>query len=137
MPTYNGNQIFLTIDGTNVGAYFKEVTITDSVDEVDITAGSGQTYRERLTGLRDGSIDITLTYDDTALATYIQRLRPGVHAVEFGPEGNAAGKPRQVANYLFKEAPITISVEKAEVTIAVSGTLAGDPSVNMFTGATY
>jgi hypothetical protein len=137
MATYNGNNVYIAIDSTDVGAYWKQVEITSSIDEVDVTAGSNAEFRERLGGLRDYAYSITLVYDDTNLASYIQKIRPGIHTLEIGPEGNTAGKPRMVQSVLITEVPFEVTVEKSEVAFSISAVGAAAPTTDMFAGGVY
>lgn len=137
MATYSGNSVYVAIDGTSLGAYWKEVEITAAMDSVDVTAGSGAEYRERAGGLRDYSVSLTVVYDDSTVATYIQKLRPGVHTVEIGPEGNTAGKPKFEQSMLLTEAPFSVTVEKSEVAFSLSFEGAAAPTSDLFNGATY
>jgi len=137
MATYNGNGVYIAIDSTSVGAYWKQVEITSSMDEVDVTAGSSAEFRERAGGLRDYSYSITLVYDDADLATYIQKVRPGIHTLEIGPEGTTVGKPKMLQSVLITEVPFEVSVEKTEVVFNISAVGAAAPTTDMFAGGVY
>lgn len=52
----------VTINGTNVSSYVAAVTMDVSMDEVETTA-FGQTYRSRVGGLKDSSIQIDFHQD--------------------------------------------------------------------------
>lgn len=138
MVAYNGNAISLTIDGITVAAEFKEVQLTESIEEVDVTRGSGTTHRQRLGGLKDSSISITLGWETGEIpATYAPLLEPGLHTVVYGPEGTDSGKPKHEQQFLFTSMPHTVSVEKSEVVLQVSGNGAATPVSSIANGDTF
>lgn len=134
---YNGNGIFLSIDGTTITGSWKDIEITSSMEEVDTTQGVGQTYMQRSEGLRDTEISITIGYDPDNIQAQFAMLRPGIHTVVFGPEGNGTGKPKHEQSFLFTEAPLGQDVKKKEVVFTVSGAGADAPSVDMYNGGVF
>lgn len=140
MAQLNANTVYLTLDGVDLGAYWKLVTMTPANEIQDVTAGSATTHREYLSGLDNYTFEITLVYDSTSasLQSYIQKLKPGaVVSLEWGPESNVSGKPRHVQDVIIEEAPFEVSVEKAPVAFAVKATGTGAPSVNIMAGGVY
>lgn len=137
MPRYNGNNIYLAIDGNVVGSQFKTVNLEPSIEAVDMTRGAGTTHMMRNEGLRDTTISMTLGYDTDLVPTWLTLLRPGEHTVEFGPEGSATGKPRHQQKFIFTSAPLEIDVTKQEVVFDISGDGADAPIFDMFAGATF
>jgi len=137
MAAFSGNNIFLSIDGVDHSAYFTTLNLEPSNEEQDITRGSGTAHRQRASGLDDTSFSATLSYDVTNISTQLPRFRPGIHAVEIGPEGAVAGKPRHVQNFHFDSAPFEISVEKTHVTFQIEGSGSEAPSVDMFAAGVY
>jgi len=137
MTRYNGNGIYLAIDGNVVHSQFKTVNLEPSIEAVDMTRGSGTTHMMRNEGLKDTTISITLGYDTDLVPTWFTLLKPGRHTVEFGPEGNASGKPRHLQDFIFTGAPLEISVEKEEVVFDISGDGADAPTYDMYNGATF
>jgi hypothetical protein len=137
MSTYNGNDVYIKIDSVEVDAYFKTIEFNPSIETVDVTAGSGTDHRQRAGGLEDTTITMTIVYDAANIQAYIQRLKPGVHSIEFGPEGNTSGKPRHVQSFIITAAPFSVEVSKTEVAFSISGEAADAPSVDMMAGQVY
>ena len=61
------NNAYVTIGGTDLSAYVKEVRITDNYDQLDPTA-MGDTARRRKKGLQDWTVEVRLLQDFAALA---------------------------------------------------------------------
>lgn len=137
MPIYNGNGIFLSIDGEDVSADFVSVSLEPSVESVDVTAGSGATHRERNEGLKDYSLSINLGYNTSNVVTRITKLAPGTHRIIFGPEGSTAGKLKHEQDFIIESAPVEISVGKDMVAFDISGVGAAAPISDMFAAATF
>jgi len=137
VATYNGNDVYIKIDSVEVDAYFKSIEFNPSIETVDVTRGSGTDHRQRAGGLEDTTISRTIVYDAADIQTYIQRLKPGLHSIEFGPEGNTSGKPRHVQNFIISAAPFSVEVSKTEVAFSISGEAADAPSVDMMASGVY
>lgn len=89
------NDIYLTINGVSVCAYFKEVELKIMSAGIDITAGCAQDWEQIGAGMLSSTMSAQLTYDDTNVDDYLATLKPGqVITVVYGPEGNTAGKPK-------------------------------------------
>src|SRR5690348_1153788 len=95
MAEFNGNAIYLRMSGVNTETLWQAVEISQTVDVVEVTAGSGTVYKENAAGLVAAKMTLTLAYNDTQAATDIaaQYAAARTMAVVYGPEGNAAGKP--------------------------------------------
>lgn len=137
MARYNGNNIFLSIDGTVITSSWKEIELTPSMEEVDTTQGVGRRHLQRSEGLNDTALTIIVGYDPDNIQAQLATLKPGIHAVVFGPEGNAAGKPRHEQSFLFTEAPLGQDVKKKEVVFTVSAAGADEPTVDMYNGGVF
>lgn len=137
MATLVNNVIHLTIDSYDVCAYFTEVDLNPSNSSIDITAGCGAEHVERAAGLNDTKLSIKLVYDDVAIANYIQKLKPGVHTVEFGPEGSGSGKPRHQQSFNFTSVSAPRKVGKDKVEFSISGEGAAAPTYDLYAGATF
>ncbi len=138
MASYSGNADYLTIDAQDVTAHFKSVELEESVEGVDVTAGSDSTHRERNAGIKDNTIDITLTFDIADLQNYIDNIATGLKVIEFGPEGNTSGKPRHVQSFIITSVRAAGgSVEKSERTFVLSGEAALAPTTDMFANGVY
>lgn len=132
------NNVYLKMGGTEVDAYFKEVSLSVSNSAQDVTAGAGTDWVQRAPGLNDISISINLAYDLTNLQTYIQKIAPGqTIEIEYGPEDAVSGKPRHVQNFVITGTDHGENVDKSPVVFSISGEGADAPSVNMFTGGVY
>lgn len=136
MAKYQSNDWFISIDGTTVSAYVTKVDLDPTIDSVDITAGSGTDFRQRGAGLKDYSISFDIYHDDGA-AWALTLITPGSHAVIFGLEGNATGKPKHTQTFIFEGAPFGTEVEKGMVLYSVSGSGAAAPSDDMFAGGVW
>jgi hypothetical protein len=132
------NTVYLKMGGTEVDAYFKDVSLSASNSSVDVTAGSGTDWMQRAAGLNDMNISISLAYDLTNIQTYIQKIAPGqTIEIEYGPEDNVSGKPRHVQNFVITGADHQVSVDKSAVVFSITGDGADAPSINMFAGGVY
>lgn len=137
MPAYNGNQIYLSIDGVEVQAEFKRVQIEPKISSVDVTRGAGTEHMQRATGLSDTSFSVTVGYQTHKIQQQIAYMRPGVKQIVFGPEGDAPGKPKHVQDFILTGAPFEITVEKGEVAFELSFEGADAPVVDMFNGGVW
>lgn len=137
MTAYNGNGVYLSINGIVVTAEFKKVELKPKIDSVDTTRGAGTTHMQRATGLEDFDITIDVGYEIETVQTQLQYLRPGRYTVIYGAEGNASGKPRHQQEFIFTESPFSIEVKKPEVAFSMKGVAAAAPTFNMFAGATF
>jgi hypothetical protein len=139
MATLVENAAYLSIDGVDIGLYFKSITPNRSVDEIDVTRGVGTDHKEVVGGLLDTELTVTMTYDTTGFAAYIQHIKAGIVVpVEWGPEGAVSGKPRHVQNMLIVGSPISPQeVAKPEVTIELTLKGSGAPSVDLWSGGVY
>jgi hypothetical protein len=97
------NDVYLSVDGTNIAAYCGSIETSYSVNSLQTTTFSagGHTYQG---GMTDGSLSISGTYDDTASGpkAVIEPLMRDGQLVEaiYRPEGTGAGRPQQTFNVL-------------------------------------
>lgn len=138
MAVYSGNDDFLSIDGVDLSAYWREAEISPSVETADVTAGSGVTHRSRNEGLKDYTFSFTIVYDTADLQTILPVIKPGTHLVVYGPEGNSAGKPKHQQRFIFTEAPTSGNHEKSDArTFSISAEAAEPPIDDMYVGDTF
>ena len=140
MATYNGNGVFLSWDGFDISAYWTDQISAESSNETqDITAGSGQTHRQRADGLQDRTMSFMVVYDDTALSTYVQKLETGRRGVLiYGPEGNAAGKPKFEGSMILQQVTEPQpGIEKPMVTFELSFEQADAPTATIQGGEAF
>ena len=131
MAKINTSTIFLSFAGIELQGYVVgEIKSPSTVEEVEVTAGSGRTGRQRLAGLTDRSMDFNVYHDDTNLSVYDATLVVGtVGTLIYGPRGNTAGYPKFEGSMLLTKADgPTASVEKGFQQWALSFVQADEPS---------
>jgi len=129
MTTLNSNTVYLSINGTNVSAYFTdELTREVGVNLVDVTAGSGQEWEMLAPGLSKYSMKLMMVYDietyDTVVRPAINAIRTGVVTVMFCPEGEVPGKPKDELKALVEKIAgpsKTIGKDKVAIELAIRG----------------
>jgi hypothetical protein len=136
MAQYADNNYFFKIDTFDLSAYVMNVEINNSIETNDASRGNTD-WVQRTPGRFDITMTVTVSYDDALLATYIQRLQPGRHDIEYGSEGAVTGKPRHVQSMILTEAPFTVGREKSVVAFELSLVGQDAPSVNMYAGGVY
>jgi hypothetical protein len=100
------NDVYLSVDGTNIAAYCSSIEVEYSVDSLQTTtfAAGGHTYQG---GMTSGSISAEGTYDDTASgpkAVVEPLMRDGqLVAAVYRPEGTGSGRPEQSFNVLVEK----------------------------------
>lgn len=139
MATYNGNNIFLSLNGTDVSAYYTdELSFNESNATQETTAGAGQERVQRGKGLTDTTIDLKLVYDDATLNTYITLIKPGdVVDVIYGPETNVATKPKHEGKMIVASASHAISISRQLVTFTISLQQADAPTSEIHAGDVF
>jgi hypothetical protein len=97
------NDVYLSVDGTDISQYCGSIETNYTIDSLDTTTFSagGRTYQG---GMTDGTLSLSGTYDDTASgpkAVVEPLMRTGllVEAV-YRPEGTGSGKPQQTFDVL-------------------------------------
>lgn len=140
MARYNGNNAFVEWDGVDISPFWAgEVDMETSVETVDTTSGAGVTGRQRAAGLQDSSFSITVRYDDEDLSDYVGKMKPGTTGtLVYGPEGNAAGKPRFACEMILTS--ITgpnAGIEYPFVTFELSFEQADVPTATIAEGDTF
>jgi len=140
MATLNGNNVYLSWDGVQIDGYWTgEVSKDETVNTVDITAGSNATHVERASGLLDNSLSFNIVYDDATLASYVSKLKAGTKAtLIFGPEGNAAGKPKHAGSMILQGVTgPQPTIEKGMVMFELSFEGAAAPTHTIANGDTF
>lgn len=137
MAEYNNFNDFLSVGGTDVSAYIRDVEISRTQETADVTAGSGVTDRKRNTALIEHEITITFVYDDAFVATLLPLIK-GKQTVIWGPEGNGSGKPKHEQSFIFTEQSTSGSHEQTDVRVfPVTGVSAAAPTTDFFSGGTF
>lgn len=132
------NGWYLTLDGVDVKAYVVSVGVSQSVETKETTAGP-KNHEQKQAGLRKTSYKITLVYEIGSVSAYIQKVKPGAsYVLEYGPESNASGKPRQQQTVLVTnvEGP-SMTASKDLVVFDITAEGADEPTVDMVNGAVY
>lgn len=138
MAEYNGNGVYLDIDGTAIHSYFINVTLSPSVATVDVTRGAGATHIARAAGLKDTSASIQIGYDDSNASTIMALFDMGdTVTLTYGPEGSGTGKPKHVQSFLVTGAPHTVSVSKEAVVWDISLEAAAAPTTDMYASGVW
>jgi len=138
MAKLNGNNVYLTIDGVDVKAYWKSVSLNPTADTTDVTAGANTTHKQYEAGLIDTDMSATLAYDDVNQASYIQRLAVGQKVlIVYGPEGATSGKPKHEQYFIVTSAATEQTVMKDAVVFDMSFRGADAPVVDMYDGGVW
>lgn len=137
MAQYNGNGIYLDIDGTQVDARFIEFTFETAMESVETTAGSSTVHRARAEGLKDTSATLRLGYDTTTIATDLPLIEVGTHTYTYGPEGTNTGKPKHVQSFICTGVSHGLTVDKQHVILEASLEAAAAPTTDMYAGGVW
>lgn len=111
MVALNSNGVYLAFNSINLSGYWTDqINKTASNATQEVTAGAGAEYVQRKPGLNDGNMAFAIVYDDSDgdgdgdISGYIGALEVGTLAtLSYGPEGNAAGKPRFEGSMILQE----------------------------------
>lgn len=122
---------YVSINGTNLSAYCKGITLDVEVEDLDSTAMGTSGYKSRIGGLKDGSLSLSFNQDfaASALDSVVWPLFGTVVTFEVRPTSSAVGtsNPKYTGSVLIKEwNPFGNSVgELAEVEVSwpTSGTV--------------
>lgn len=139
MARLQDNTQFLTINGQAITTEFISAGISKTNSSVETTHGAGATDVMRGRGLNSYTFRASVAYltesvDDILLAIG----EDDVVEIEFGPEGNAAGKPRHVQKFNITSVEQSDkTVGKAAVEFTIQAESAAAPTVNMFDGGVY
>lgn len=140
MPEYNGNDVYLTVNGVNVGGRWRNLEMSQNIDEEDTSAGAGIDWKKRASKLRDVSGTIIVVYDSDSAAADMAALATADDIVEivYGPEGNAAGKPCHQQNFKINSinGPTT-GHDKPLVVLEYAVVSTDVPTKNFYAGDTF
>jgi hypothetical protein len=137
----NGWYVLLTKVGgspsLNVSAYITDFSPDRSQNLNESTAGNASDVTRTL-GLRDMKVSITMQYTTEIMDTLYTIIYSDTgFEMDFGTEGNGAGKPRHTQVFFLEGAPFTIVVNKEPVALELSCAGAAAPSRNMYTGSKF
>lgn len=140
MPEYNGNDIYLTMNAVDITARWRSFEMSLGIGDEDVSAGAGIGWEKHASKLKVVQGTIVLVYDDTAAAADQAALytADSIVAVVYGPEGNAAGKPKHDQDFLITgiSGPTT-NHDKTLVTLEYSVTSTGEPTSDIYEGDTF
>ena len=104
MPVLIGNDVYLSLDGVDVSAYWTdEISFSIGNNTVETTAGAGVTDIKRKAGLDNTTLSLVLVYDANRLSDYLSKLAVGGrYTVVYAPEGNYTGKPKHTQTMILQ-----------------------------------
>lgn len=138
MAVVADNNVYLSLDGVDVSGFITEVKPKTKNNIRETSHGANITHVQREPGLDDYSWDATLVYDDSSIATYIQKLKPGAkYTMEYAPNGRTTGQPKHIQSVIVEGNDHTIKVEKDMVAFSLNLLGQDAPTYNMFAGAVY
>lgn len=140
MPEYNGNNVYLTINGVDVRARWRACEMTLNIGDEDVSAGANVAWEKHASKLKNIGATITLVYDDTTAAADIAALYTAndIVAVVYGPEGNVAGKPKHDQDFKINSiGGPTTNHDKTLVTLQYELISTGEPRSNLYEGDTF
>jgi hypothetical protein len=138
MPTVlTDNAAYLKFGTLAVEADLMEVSITFSNNDVDVTRGiQGHTMLAK--GLNSTTLKVTLAWTDTNRASIMSTIKPGeILEVDWGPEGNTAGKPRHKQKFKISSIAHTQTANKDVVKFEIDANGAEAPSIDIYNGGTF
>jgi hypothetical protein len=56
-------------------------------------------------GLRDVMLDFSIAWDVDQETVILPLVDVGIHLIDYGPRGNASGRPRHTQEFIFEEVP--------------------------------
>lgn len=140
MAAYNGNNVYLRMNSVNTQARWRSFDMNISLGDEDVSAGSGVNWESHASKLRNITAKVMLVYDDaTAAADFAALVTANdIIAVEYGPEGNTAGKPRHLQSFKINgiNGPTT-NHDKTLVTLEYDMISTGTPTANIYAGDTF
>ena len=140
MGVLQGNDIYLTINGVNVTARWREFIPDLDAPEEDTSAGAGIDWASRGTKLLSMNSKIILVYDDVAAANDQAALWDDtlIVPIVYGPEGNESGKPCHDADFKISKinGPAT-KQDKSRTEFEYAIVSTGTPRKNIYAGDTF
>jgi len=101
MSKYTGKDLHLKWNSTELQGEFKTLTVSEETDFADVTAGNDEA-RDYLATIKDGKAEAEI-FDQAGNTLLWNAIEPGTSGtLEWGPEGNATGKPKYSALAIVK-----------------------------------
>lgn len=140
MAEYSGNDVYLRMNAVNIETYWREMTMDFESGEEDTSAGAGIDWSKSAAKLSKIKAKISIIHDDVVAATTLAALweENMIVVVDYGPEGNAAGKPRHTQSFKINSiSGPTTKHDKALVMYEFDMVSTGVPTANLYAGATF
>lgn len=118
MAEYVGSSLYLKFGTTELQGDFRSLSVTETIDIVDASAGS-DTHRTHLGTLESGQASVELVDQAVGTAVWAAVDIGTSGTLEWGPEGTATGKPKHTVTAIVtnraKEIPyddiVTLTVD--------------------------
>lgn len=140
MAEYNGNGIYINVNGINVAARWRQFDISLDRGDEDVSAGAGIEWEKHNDKLKSAKAKLSAIYDDVQAAVDFAALwtTTGKVVVIYGPEGNAVGKPCHNQSWLITSiAGPTTGHDKPAVMVEMDMISTGVPTKNIYAGDTF
>lgn len=131
------NAQYLKIDGVAIEAHLMDVKLNRTNANADVTRGTvGHEMVDP--GLDSTTMDMTIAYVVESLTTFLQKLNPGSkYMIEYGPEGNAVGKPRHYQLFKLDSVDFGQTAKKDAVKFSAKFTGAEAPVADFYDNSTF
>lgn len=142
MPELNGNDVYISINGRDVGGIWRGFEMNLSIGDEDVSAGAGIDWEKHAAKLKVVGATATLVYNTDSvvadIAAIIGATEGHVVPVVYGPENNTAGKPKHDQDFLITgiSGPSTAH-EKSLVMFEIELNSSGEPRSNLYDGDTF
>lgn len=150
MATYNGNNEYLSMNGTVIAdpnsandSVFRKMEMKLTTADTDTSGGSGQEWESHDGGLSVINTNIEINYDTALIGTHLDAVlnsvgRGTVIPIISGPEGNATGKPKHDQDFLITgvDGP-HVNHDKQRVFLNITGISKRAPRSNLYAGDTF
>ena len=121
---YTGQDMYITFAGTNISGQGRNLEISQSADEIDVTT-YGSTDKEYIVGMLDRDASIEILDDDTSNTIRVKMTPGSSGTLIWYPLGTVAGKPKfTVGTAVVTEANISYPYDDA-VLLSCSMRLSG------------
>lgn len=141
MPVYNGNNVYLEIEGLDVGGIFRQFSPNLNTGDENVSHGAGVDWEKHAAKLSNVQATIIIVYDtdrvSNDMTSILDNGKGQVVTVKYCPEGNTAGKPVHEQDFLITSVNgPTTNHDKTLVTYEISCISTGEPTSNMYAGDT-
>jgi hypothetical protein len=140
MAEYSGNDVYLSINGKNVGGLWRGFEMTFNSGTEDTSAGAGIDWEKAAAKLQHITAVGTIVYDDVTAAADFTALWEDdmIVRVIYGPEGDVSGKPKHEQDFKIESIPgPATGHDKPLVTLEFRMRSTGVPQSNIYAGDTF